>query len=123
MLNKFLGLTCVALMLAGCSSRPSSVVEDFYGAIEAGEQDAAISRLSPEVVNMLGESKLRSALGNQTRQIAECGGIADLQTELTGDDFVQRGTVKITFAGPCEPKIEKVKLVKVDDEWKIGVEK
>ena len=122
-MTRFLALIGGALLLSGCAQRPESVIEEFHRAVEDGKHDAAISKLSPQLTGMLGEEKLRGALAKQTEQIASCGGIADITTDLTGDKAVQRGTVSITYRGTCEPQTQKVKLVKIDDEWKISVDK
>jgi hypothetical protein len=123
MVHKYLGLAFAVVLVAGCANRPVSVVEDFYEAVEDGQQDQAISKLSPELVGMIGDSKMRAVLTKQTQEIAACGGIARITTDLKGDDVVQQGTVNITFKGSCEPKSDKVKLVKVNGEWKISADK
>lgn len=122
-MNRFLALICGAALLAGCSKRPEGVIEEFHHAVEDGQHDKAISKLSPQLTGMLGEKKLRAVLATQTEEIAACGGIAEITTDLNGDNAVQRGTVSITYAGSCEPKVQKVKLVKMDDEWKISADK
>lgn len=123
MAHRYLGLVFAGLLLAGCANRPGSVVEDFYHAVEDGQQDEAISKLSPELVGMFGEAKMRTVLSKQTEEIAACGGIASIATDLTGSDVVQQGTVNISFKGSCEPKSQKVKVVKINDEWKISADK
>lgn len=120
---RFLALICGAALLAGCAQRPEGVIEEFHRAVEDGQHDKAMSKLSPQLTGMLGEEKLRAVLAKQTEEIAACGGIADITTDLDGDKAVQRGTVSITYAGSCEPKTEKVKLVKMNDEWKISADK
>lgn len=120
---RFLALICGAALLAGCAQRPEGVIEEFHRAVEDGQHDKAMSKFSPQLTGMLGEEKLRAVLAKQTEEIAACGGIADITTDLDGDKAVQRGTVSITYAGSCEPKTEKVKLVKMNDEWKISADK
>lgn len=122
-MNRVLGLVCGAALLAGCAQRPEGVIEEFHRAVEDGQHEKAISKLSPQLTGMLGEGKLRAVLAKETEEIAACGGIANITTNLDGDKAVRRGTVSITYAGSCEPKTQKVKLVKMDDEWKISADK
>ncbi|MFO6430274.1 hypothetical protein ACLBKT_09340 [Erythrobacter sp. W302b] len=122
-MTRFLALICGTVLLAGCAQRPESVIVEFHRAVEDGQHDKAMSKLSPQLTGMLGEEKLRGVLATQTEEIAACGGIADITTDLNGDKTVQRGMVSITYGGTCEPKTQKVKLVKIDDEWKISADK
>jgi hypothetical protein len=111
------------ILLAGCAKRPANVVEDFYRAVESGRQDEALSMVSPEVTGMMGEQKMRGVLSKKSQEWAQCGGIKDITTELSGDKTIQRGTVTVVYSGLCEPDIDRIKLVKVNDEWKIGADK
>jgi hypothetical protein len=122
-MTRFFALIGGAVLLAGCAERPEFVIEEFHRAVEDGQHEKAMSKLSPQLIGMLGEEKLRGVLAMQTEEIAACGGIADITTDLTGDKAVQRGTVSITYGGTCEPKTQKVKLVKIGDEWKISADK
>jgi len=117
------GLGLAIVLLAGCASRPADVVEDFYRAVENGRQDEAISMVSPEVTGMLGNEKMRGVLSKKAQEYAQCGGIKEVVADLSGDKIVQRGTVTIAFGGTCEPTIDNIKLVKINDEWKIGADK
>lgn len=122
-MNRGVFAAVLCLTLAACSKGPDAVVEDFHESVEAGDYDRAIDLLSPELANMMGRDKLRAALASQSSQIAQCGGIANIYSEIDGDKAVQRGTVTITFRGECEPKVENVRLVKMNDEWKLAADK
>ncbi len=123
MSRRITAIAAFALLLSGCARGPESVVETFHEAVESGNYDRAIDQLSPGLVEMFGRDKLKKALAQQTDTIASCGGIANIDTRIDGETDVRRGTVTITYKGQCEPKVEKVKLVKVNGDWRIGADK
>jgi hypothetical protein len=123
MIRHIIGIAAVALLLSGCARGPETVVETFHEAVASGNYDRAIDQLSPGLVEMFGRDKLKKVLAQQTDTIASCGGIANIDSQIDGETDVRRGTVTVTYKGQCEPRVEKVKLLKVSGEWRIGADK
>ncbi len=121
--KNWLLLIAAPLALASCANPQESVVEEFFTAVEDADYNRAIDNLSPDFVNMIGREKLQTLLARQNQGIAQCGGIDAIKTDVKGDEFVQTGTVSISFKGACPARVETVKLVKVQNEWKIGADK
>lgn len=112
------------LALAGCQPKgPEATLKDFLYATEQGQVDKARGMVSAQVVNLLGEDKLTSALREQGAQMQQCGGIDRIETSLYGSETEQTGTYTISFKGDCPARSENVKLVVEDDAWKISIQK
>jgi hypothetical protein len=118
----FMGVFFIAI-LSACSSSPESTIEKFYQAVEKGEISEAKQYVSRQLLSMLGGSKIDIALTEYFEKIQSCGGIANLETKLTGEGELRTGTVHITFKGDCPVKTEKTKLIKEDGVWKITASK
>lgn len=116
-------LTLGVLLLAGCSKSPESTVESFYQAIAKGEITEAQGYVSAQLVAMLGQGKLSSALAGETERIRGCGGIKSVEVKLQGEGEVRTGTSVITYGGKCPTKTENIKLIKEDGKWKISANK
>ena len=48
-MDRFVALVCGAVLLAGCAQRPEGVIEEFHRAVEDGQHEKAISKLSPQL--------------------------------------------------------------------------
>lgn len=122
-LNAFLMAIVAVLIACGGAKTPESVVENFYNKLGSGDVDGAVKLMSKKVVEMLGEEKLKNALTEQSKQIQEQKGVSkieflDKKEKENEVDF----SVKITY-GDGETKEDKVKLIKEDGDWKIGLNK
>lgn len=118
-----LTLFALTLIQCGSSSGPGDTVKEFFDAVENNNVKAASNLLAPELKTMLGDKKLEKALSEQSKEIKEKGGISDIEIL---DEKIEENTAtlkfKITYANG-EVKEDNAKLIKKDDEWKIGVSK
>jgi hypothetical protein len=112
-----------SVLLAGCSSGPDAAVKGFYKALDKGELTAAKGYLSKQITDMLGDAKLEMALGEGSKNIAQCGGLDGVDVTLSGEGETRRGTAVISFKGDCPQKNDDVMLVQEDGDWKIGIGK
>lgn len=88
-----------------------------------GEITEARTYLSSQIVGMLGEAKIKTALAGETERIGKCGGIKDIDVKLEGQGEVRSGKTTVNFGGTCPPKVENTKLIKEDGKWRIGMAK
>lgn len=116
-------LSVTLLSLTGCAASPESTVRNFYIAVEKGEITKAKTYLSAQLVGMIGNDKLSAGLAARSEQVRKCGGVKSIDVALEGQGEVRSGTVTVTFNGGCPPESDKVKLVKEDGKWKMGIEK
>jgi hypothetical protein len=117
---KYLALAPLVL-LAGCAKTPEDTVKAFYTDVAKGDQDAAISLLHPNATLLVGDTKVRAVLQQQTARINGCGGIADVAVTLAdAPQFRKQGTAVVSYKGSCKAVTERVLLVKVDDKWRIA---
>ncbi|HWM92033.1 MAG TPA: DUF4878 domain-containing protein [Thermoanaerobaculia bacterium] len=124
MRRTIVGLMLAFALLAACAGRtPSSAVENFYRAVEKGDTNAAIELISPEVVGVIGEEKIKAGLQEQGLKIKEKGGISSIELK---DETVVGEVAKITAVlkfGDGSEETEQLKLEKLDGQWKIKPEK
>lgn len=107
------------LLLTACGSSPAGIVERYYASVEAGEIEEALSYMSPQWVGQWGTEKVRSALVQMNRQVAEKGGIDNVEIlEETETGEVGTVQVKVTF-GNGEEETQGFDLTKIDGEWKL----
>ncbi|HET9227497.1 MAG TPA: DUF4878 domain-containing protein [Thermoanaerobaculia bacterium] len=114
----------VLALLVACAGRtPSSAVKSFYRAVEKGDTDTAISLITPELVGLVGENKIRAGLQDQGLKIKQKGGISAIEIRdeaVVGE--IATLTAVLTF-GDGSSDTEKTKLRKMNGEWKIQPEK
>ena len=114
----------VLALLVACAGRtPSAAVNNFYRAVEKGDTDTAISLITPEVVGLIGENKIRAGLQEQGLKIRQKGGIASIELRdeaVVGE--IATLTAVLTY-GDGSSDTEKTKLRKMNGEWKIQPEK
>lgn len=116
-------LALASLLLSGCARSPESTVESFYRSLARGELAEAKGYVSAQLIGMMGEGKLTSALASETEKIRNCGGIKNVAVKLEGEGEVRFGVATVTYNGRCSPKTEETKLVKEDGKWKITASK
>jgi hypothetical protein len=115
-----LALVSCFLFLQACGlvGGPEATVRNFYKALEKGELDKAVDKLSAQAL-ALGRDKLKAGLAEVTQETKEKGGIKSLDfqnTEITGDV----ATLKLVIQfGNDTSETQNVKLVKEDGRWKI----
>ena len=112
-----------AVFLVGCSKSPEATVENFYRHVSKGKISVAKGYLSSQVVNMLGDGKLTTALTAQAEKVQACGGIASIDVKLQGEGEVRSGVATVKYSGNCAAVSERVKLVKENGTWKITASK
>lgn len=113
----------LALLVACAGRTPSSAVKSFYRAVEKGDTDTAISLITPELVGLVGENKIRAGLQDQGLKIKQKGGISDIEIRdeaVVGE--IATLTAVLTF-GDGSSDTEKTKLRKMNGSWKIQPEK
>ncbi|NCS87467.1 MAG: hypothetical protein AUK34_07895 [Ignavibacteria bacterium CG2_30_36_16] len=111
------------LMKCGSSPGPGDTVKEFFDAAENNNVEAASNLLAPELKTLLGEKKLEKALGEQSKEIKEKGGISDIEIF---DEKIEETSATLKFKityGNGEVKEDKAKLIKTEDGWKIGASK
>lgn len=118
-----LALVSASLLLVACSKSPEATVEAFYLAVGKGEITEAKRYLSPQVTEMLPDAKLTAALSAEASRVQGCGGIKAIEVALSGEGEIRSGTATIDYRGECPRKTEKVKLVKVEGQWRLGAGK
>lgn len=111
------------ILLTACSNSPEATISNFYQALEKGEITEAKKYLSSQLLGMMGDNKATAALTGLYEKIQKCDGIANIETELSGEGELRSGTTAITFNGNCPVKNEKTKLIKEDGDWKITASK
>lgn len=111
------------VVLVGCGRSAESSVEHFYTSLSEGKISDAKELVSKQLLGMAGEGKIQSALASEAQKIQSRGGIKSMQVHLEGKGEIRTGTVTITYNKVAEPKIEKVKVVKEDGQWKLAAEK
>ena len=72
-------IIAITILLVACGSSPQSALNDFYRSTEAGDITKAYSLCSSNMHQMLGEQKLKLALGSIHDQIKAKGGIKDIK--------------------------------------------
>lgn len=112
-------LALLVLILVGCAKSPESTVESFYRALEKGEITEAKGYLSGSLTAMAGEQKLSAGLAAESERMRKCGGIKSIEVSLEGEGEIRSGKATLTFAGDCQAKTEKTKVVLEDGKWKI----
>ncbi len=112
-----------AVVLAGCSKSPETVVEKFYRAVGAGETAQAREYMSRQVVDLLGETKVSAGIQAETESIKRCGGIHQVTSQLLGDEQERHGTTTVSYDGNCPTRTEKTKLVQEHGDWKLTLAK
>lgn len=128
-MNKFVKISLRLVMgilvatAIACSRSADATVEHFYRSLAKGEVKEANKMVSKELIGMAGEGKIQMALSREAQRIQELGGIASIEVNLEGSGEVRSGKVKITYVRGTAPKIEKVKVVKEDGDWKIAADK
>ncbi|MFL6200137.1 MAG: DUF4878 domain-containing protein [Thermoanaerobaculia bacterium] len=114
----------VLALLVACAGRtPAAAVKNFYRAVEEGDTDAAIALVSPEVVGLIGENKIKAGLQEQGLKIKQKGGISSIEIKdeaIVGE--VAKITAVLTYGGGTA-ETENLKLKKMNGEWKIEPEK
>lgn len=109
-----------AFVLFGCSASPESTIELFHNAISKGDISGAKSYMSNQVIQMIGDGAVSSALAEGTEEIKKCGGLESVKSDLTGEGEARSGSVTLYYKGSeCKPAIHKVRLIKEDGRWKI----
>jgi hypothetical protein len=116
-------LASTALLLTACGKSPEATVEAFYLAVGKGEITEAKGYLAPDVARMLPDAKLTAALSAEASRVQDCGGIKSISVDLSGEGEIRSGKAEIEYRGECPRKTEKVKLIKVEGKWRIGVGK
>ena len=116
-----------AITVAACGpppAAPEEVVRDFYAAISRAEIAAARrlfflprDRAREEDVEQWTLVLLRW----EAELTRECGGTRDVSVAIrvTGDDAASAHTV-VQYNGKCAAKVEAIRLVKVDDHWRVA---
>jgi hypothetical protein len=122
-LFKLGAMATIGVLLIACSKGPEGVVEGFYQSLEKGDITKAKTYLSSQVQGMIGDAKLSALLSKQSEHIKSCGGIKSLETKLTGEGEVRRGTNVVTFSGSCPVQTDKIKLVNENGNWKVAADK
>ena len=110
-----------ALLLGACSpGSPEAVVRNFYQSVAKGDVETAKGFLSDQVVQLLGSTKLSTALRQSTKEIDACGGLKSVKVDLDGKGEYREGTSTLEFKGDCSAQTDEVYLVKEDDSWKLA---
>ncbi len=111
MLSNLSALFLLAMLLTGCSQGPADVAESFFDDLAEGEVTAAKELATPTTVAIL---DMMVTMG-QANQL----GLKDL--ELV-DEQIDGVNATVTFRDK-KGATETVKLMKIDGEWKVHLEK
>jgi hypothetical protein len=118
-------LTAICFGLAGClascnwSSKPATVVQDVYRAIERGEIDRAMTFMSQGFMSRQGIESVKQGLSEAAFTLKNDGGIKSLKVlkEDTVGDFAEV-TVEVTRGNGTASAVH-YKLVRENGAWKI----
>ena len=116
-------LTFVFVNCGGGPSGPKELVKESFTMMEENDQAGLKDMLSSDVKAMVDDKKLEEGMTKQYESIKEKGGIANI--EFLEEDIQEQEAnfkVKLTY-GDESTKTEKVKLVKEEGDWKLGVAK
>jgi len=113
----------LAFFVTSCSASPSSVVKNFYNAVENNQYEKAAGYLSSNAISTFGLSKLEQVIASQADILIAQGGVKSLEItdESIVDDYATV-TLKITMENGSVSS-DKVSLVKEDGKWKIDIGK
>lgn len=112
-----------AFVNCGGASGPKDIVIESFQMMEDNDQAGLKDLLSSQVKAMVDTEKLEEGMTKQYETIKEKGGIDNI--EFLSEDIqedVANFKVKLTY-GDGSTKEEKVKLVKEEGDWKLGVSK
>ena len=112
-----------AFVNCGGASGPKDIVIESFQMMEDNDQAGLKDLLSSQVKTMVDSEKLEEGMTKQHETIKEKGGIDNI--EFLSEDIqedVANFKVKLTY-GDGSTKEEKVKLVKEEGDWKLGVSK
>lgn len=115
---KTLIIAVITTLLMACGSSPQSTLNDFYRSTEAGDITKAYSLCSSNMHQMLGEQKLKLALGSIHDQIKAKGGIKDIKIKGEPDKEIANLELTITY-GSGRIETGKENLVLENGQWKI----
>lgn len=121
----YLGVVLVLFVvgLTGCGGpKPGKVVERFFGALEDGKIDEAVSYLSSRTIATLGEEKWRASLVEISREMTMAGESADVKviSETVNGD-IARVEVELTDSSGFTDT-ETFDLIKEEGDWKIEID-
>lgn len=120
-LFSFLAISIMVLFVAcGGGSTPGDTVKEFYTAVEKGDIDKAMDYYTDEIIQMLGEEKIKTSLEEAKKQIDNMGGIESI--EIVSEDVKEetaKVNIKTTYKNG-EVKEEAIDLVKDGSSWKMG---
>lgn len=111
-------IIAITILLVACGSSPQSALNDFYRSTEAGDITKAYSLCSSNMHQMLGEQKLKLALGSIHDQIKAKGGIKDIKIKGEPDKEIANLELTITY-GSGRIETGKENLVLENGQWKI----
>lgn len=112
-----------AFVNCGGSSGPKDIVKQSFEMMENNDQDGLKDLLSSQVKAMVDDKKLEEGMTKQYETIKEKGGIAEVKF-LEEDIQENEANFKVELVyGDGSTKTEKVKLVKEEGDWKLGVSK
>ncbi|ENS2153896.1 TPA: DUF4878 domain-containing protein [Escherichia coli] len=117
----------ICLALVGCGKpSPGSVAVDFYRAVADGNVDKAWSMLyiKEDADNELEiKGKLQMIVASSSAKTKEKGGVENIIIKSTETDSAKKNAIvvlEITFNNDMK-SVERVKLKKQDDVWKVSM--
>ena len=115
--------TFVFINCGGGPSGPKDIVKDSFKMMEENDQSGLKDLLSAQVKALVDDKKLEEGMNNKYEEIKAKGGITNI--EFLSEDIQEQEAnfkVKLTYGDGSE-NTEKVKLVKEEGDWKLGVSK
>ena len=107
-------IVCSVFFIVGCgvlAESPSSVARKFFAAVAKNDVKTMEKVASPEVVQLMG------MLGEKPEEsLTKFGKITNTTEKIDGDN----ATVTVTFENG---ETEELTLKKIDDKWKVTIEK
>ncbi|WP_437883759.1 DUF4878 domain-containing protein [Pseudomonas sp. LRF_L74] len=131
-LKHWLFIFTAALLLCACSSsdKPEAVAKDFLKAAYSNDLDTVLKLINmpdkdkPGVEDVV-RGKLKAALTKSAEQVKALDGIDKIEVaDATYNDDKSIASVQATITfnkDGAPPKQERVRLIKVDDAWKVGL--
>lgn len=115
--------TFVFANCGGGPSGPKDIVKESFKLMEDNDQAALKDMLSSQVKALVDDKKLEEGMTKKSEEINEKGGITNI--EFLSEDIQEEEAnfkVKLTY-GDGSTDTEKVKLVKEEGDWKLGISK
>ncbi len=120
----FVFLAAVTMLLVACgATTPAGTVRKFYGSLQEGNAEKALSFVSQSFVDTLGREKLLVGLESTIGEIKTKGGIKSIKITDESIDGEAANVSSVVVFGNGEESADTTKLIKENGSWKLAPSK